>query len=133
MSSRTHIRLSAQVIAERWCILCWVCGWRLTVLVSPSDVIVMRGCQIWSSMACPGTCCPGMILSTTMFLPMSNYFLEFCKARVKRYVICPFSFWWLLRWCRSRETGVGFLHRLLLSFHLCKAGVYMSCNLIFIF
>ena len=64
----TRRLLFAHVIAGRWCILCWFCGWRLTVLVSSSDVVVVRGCQFWSLMACPGTCCPGLIRSTAMVL-----------------------------------------------------------------
>jgi hypothetical protein len=29
--------------------------------------------QFWSSIACPRTCCLGLILSTTMVLPLANY------------------------------------------------------------
>jgi hypothetical protein len=39
-------------------------------------------------------------------------------------VICLSPLWWLLRWCRRRRIGAGFLHRFI------KIGMYMSCNLI---
>jgi hypothetical protein len=38
--------------------------------------------------------------------------------------------WRLLRWCRRRRIGAGFLHRFILSFQFCKIGIYVSCNLI---
>ena len=45
-------------------------------------------------------------------------------------VTCLPSLWWLLQWCRRREIGAGFLHRFILSFQVCKVGVYVPCNLI---
>jgi hypothetical protein len=33
----------ALVIDGRWCVLCWVCGWKLTGLISSPDVVVMWG------------------------------------------------------------------------------------------
>jgi hypothetical protein len=35
--------LSAYVIDGRWCILCWVCGWRPAVLISSTDTVVVGG------------------------------------------------------------------------------------------
>jgi hypothetical protein len=46
----------------------------LADLIFSPDVVVVRGCQFWSSIACPGICCPGLILSTIMVLPLANYF-----------------------------------------------------------
>jgi hypothetical protein len=55
------------------------------------------GYQFWSSIACPRTCCLGLIISTTKVLPMTNYFrgpkscwsaMDSCRARV---LWCPFS------------------------------------------
>ena len=47
-------------------------------------------------------------------------------------VICLPSLWWSLRWCRRRGIDAGVLHKIMLSFYLCKVGVYLRCNLIFI-
>ena len=100
-SRSTYKLLSVQVTAGRWCILCWVYGWRVTVLVPSFDVVVMRGCQFWSLMACPWSCCPGLIISTTMVCPMANYFgrpksrwtaMEPHRARVKRWSVYFFFF-----------------------------------------
>jgi hypothetical protein len=68
---------SAQVTDRIWCIMCWVCGWNLVGLIFSPDIVVVWGCQFWSSIACWGTCCPGLILSTTMVLPLANYFSVF--------------------------------------------------------
>ena len=48
-------------------------------------------------------------------------------------VICLFFPWWLLRWCRRRWIGVGLSHRFILSFQICKIGVYVLCISSFIY
>jgi len=48
-------------------------------------------------------------------------------------VICLFFPWWLLRWCRKRWIGVGLSHRFILSFQICKIGVYVLCISSFIY
>jgi hypothetical protein len=103
----------------RWCTLWWVRGWRLMVLVPYSDIVV-RGCQCWNSMACPGTCCPGLIFSTAMVCSMTNLG---AVSRSGEEVIGPFFPWWLLRWCRRRWIGVSLSHMFILSFQICKIGV----------
>ena len=47
-------------------------------------------------------------------------------------VICLFTLWWPLLWCRRRGTDVGILRRIFLSFQSCMIDAYMPCNLIFI-
>ena len=47
-------------------------------------------------------------------------------------VICLFTLWWLLRWCRRKRAGAGILHRIILSFQSCNVGAYVACNRIFI-
>ena len=141
LSSRsTHRRVSAQVTAGRWCILCWVCGWWQTVLVSSSSVIVVWGCQFWSSMACPGTMLPwsgsfngngfasGKLLSRFVKLLISDG----AALSSGEEVICFLFLWWPLWWCRRKETGAGILHRIILSFQSCNVGAYVPCNRIFI-
>ena len=48
-------------------------------------------------------------------------------------VICLFFSWWLLRWCRRRWIGVGLSYRCILSFQICKIGVYVLCISYFIY
>ena len=48
-------------------------------------------------------------------------------------VICLASLWCLLWWCRMIGIGVGLSHRFILSFQICKIGVYVLCILSFIY
>ena len=48
-------------------------------------------------------------------------------------VICLFFLWYLLRWWRRRWIGVGLSYRFILSFQICKIGVYVLCISSFIY
>jgi hypothetical protein len=63
-------------VCDRWKMVYPMLG--LWMEAGSSDFIPRHcsrgGYQFWSSIACPRTCCLGLILSTTMVLPMTNYF-----------------------------------------------------------
>jgi hypothetical protein len=123
----------------RWCILCWVCGWRPAVLISSPDAVVVGGYQFWSSIACPRTCCLGLILysfndngfASGKLLWRSEKLLisDGAASSSGVVVICLPSLWRSLWWCRRKMIDAGFLHRFILSFQFCKVCSFVTCNL----
>jgi hypothetical protein len=89
-------------------------------MVSSSDAVV-QGCQIWSSMTCPGYC-PD-ILSTAMTFAFSKLLWKSTKlmpsdgaaSSSDEEVICLLFSRCPLRWCRRQVTGVGFFLRCFFS------------------
>ena len=121
-------RLSAQLIAGRWCILCWVCGWSLTVLVSSSSPTSSSSCGgvrsgVWwcfrrhvarSDSFNDNGFVSGKLLYRFVNLQISDG----AMSSSGEAVIYLARIWWLLRWCRRRGTDVGLSHRFILSFHI---------------
>jgi hypothetical protein len=137
LSRSTCRRLSAYVTDGRWCILCWVCGWRPAILISSPDAVVVGGVSVLEFDRVSEDMLPrsdsfndnGFASGKLLWRSEKLLISDGAASSSGVVVICLPSLWCSLWWCRRRRIDAGFLHRFILSFQFCKVCSFVTCNL----
>jgi hypothetical protein len=113
------VRTDGFCVGDRWKMVYHVLGlWMEAGSSDPSppppDVVVVRRCQFWNSIACPRTCCldsfnaNGFASGKLLWRFKKLLISDGVPSSLDDVVICLPPLWRSLRWCRRRRIGVGF-------------------------